>query len=241
MSGHSKWATIKRKKAAIDPKRGKEFTKLIKEITVAARASGGDPIANPRLRLLLEKAKEINMPLDNTVRAIKRGTGEMPGQSYEEQAYEGYGPNGIAVVVETLTDNKNRTVAELRKLFTTYGGSLAESGSVNWMFSRLGVVDVTGETSEDQLLELLLDYEIKDISHFDGIYSITCDPKSLEKIKLALTNAGLKIERAEQDLVAQNYVALSKNDYENASEFLSELEEHDDAQNIYTNLKHEGY
>jgi YebC/PmpR family DNA-binding regulatory protein len=158
MSGHSKWATIKRKKAAVDAKRGKEFTKLIKEITVAARG-GGDPAGNPRLRLLMDKAKEINMPLDNVSRAIKRGTGEMPGVSYEEQMYEGYGPHGIAVVLETLTDNKNRTVAEIRRLFSSQGGSLAESGAVSWMFTRLGVVEVSGAQSEDQLLELLLDYE----------------------------------------------------------------------------------
>ena len=209
MSGHSKWATIKRKKAAIDSKRGKEFTKLIKEITVAARQGGGDVQANSRLRLLVEKAKEINMPMDNTARAIKRGTGEMPGVSYEEQTYEGYGPHGIAVVVETLTDNKNRTVAEIRRLFTIHGGSLAETGSVSWMFTRLGVVEVSNAQSEDQLLELLMDYDVKDISSFENVYTITCDPKSLEKIKQTLTEAGLKVERAELDLVAQNYVTLS--------------------------------
>lgn len=239
MSGHSKWATIKRKKAAVDAKRGKEFTKLIKEITVAARG-GGDPAGNPRLRLLMDKAKEINMPLDNVSRAIKRGTGEMPGVSYEEQMYEGYGPHGIAVVLETLTDNKNRTVTEIRRLFSSQGGSLAESGAVSWMFTRLGVVEVSGAQSEDQLLELLLDYEIKDINHYDGIYSITCDPKALEKIKQTLINAGLKVERAELDLIAQNYVTLPKDEYEKASDFLSELEDHDDVQNIYTNLKPEG-
>ena len=177
MSGHSKWATIKRKKAVLDSKRGKEFTKLIKEITVAARIGGGDPAANPRLRLLLEKAKEINMPLDNTTRAIKRGTGEMPGMQYEEQSYEGYGPFGTAVVVDALTDNKNRTVAELRRIFTSSGGSLAETGSVNWMFARMGVIQVSGTTSEDSLLEMLLDYDIKDISYDGEMFSITCDPK----------------------------------------------------------------
>lgn len=240
MSGHSKWATIKRKKASIDAKRGKEFTKLIKEITVAARAGGGEPTSNPRLRLLLEKAKEVNMPMDNTVRAIKRGTGEMPGVSYEEQNYEGYGPHGIAVVIEALTDNKNRTVAEIRRLFTVQGGSLAETGAVSWMFTRQGVIDVSGAQSEDQLLELLMDYDIKDISRYDSIFTITCEPKALETIKKVLLNAGLKVERAELDLVAQNYVTLAKDEYEKASEFLSELEDHDDVQNIYTNLKNEG-
>lgn len=240
MSGHSKWATIKRKKAAIDSKRGKEFTKLIKEITVAARLGGGDVTANSRLRLLVEKAKEINMPMDNTLRAIKRGTGEMPGVHYEEQTYEGYGPHGIAIVIETLTDNKNRTVAELRRLFTVNGGSLAESGAVSWMFTRLGVIDVSGAQSEDQLLELLMDYDVKDISSLDEIWTITCDPKALEPIKKALVAAGLKVERAELDLVAQNHVTLSGEDYEKTSEFLAELEDHEDVQNMYTNLKNEG-
>ncbi len=240
MSGHSKWATIKRKKASIDAKRGKEFTKLIKEITVAARLGGGDPTGNAKLRLLIDKAKEINMPHDNTMRAIKRGTGEMPGVNYEEQSYEGYGPYGIAVVVDSLTDNKNRTVAELRRLFSIHNGSLAETGSVSWMFQRAGAVEVTGATSEDQLLELLLDYDIKDIKHHDGTYTIICDPKSLEKVKEALSKAGLKIERAELDLIAQNYVVLPHNDYEKAAEFLAELEDHEDVQNIYTNLNGEG-
>lgn len=240
MSGHSKWATIKRKKAALDSKRGKEFTKLIKEITVAAKIGGGDPAANSKLRLLLEKAKEINMPLDNTVRAIKRGTGEMPGMQYEEQLYEGYGPFGTAVVVDALTDNKNRTVAELRRIFTTSGGSLAETGAVNWMFARMGVIQVSGKTSEDALLELLLDYDIKDIS-FDGeIFSITCDPKSVEKIKLILQEHGLKVEKAEVEWVAQNTVALAPDQEEKAYEFLSSLEDHDDVQNVYTNLVTEG-
>ena len=241
MSGHSKWATIKRKKAATDAKRGKEFTKLIKEITVAARLGGGDAAANPKLRLLLDKAKEINMPLDNTVRAIKRGTGEMPGQQYEEHLYEGYGPNGIAVVIDTLTDNKNRTVAELRRIFTSSGGSLAETGAVSWMFGRMGVLQVRGATSEDQLLELLLDYDIKDISYDGEVYSVTCDPKSLDKVKMTLQEHGLKVEKAEVDWVAQNTVALPPTQEEKAYEFLSSLEDHEDVKNVYTNLVVEGY
>ena len=240
MSGHSKWATSKRKKAAIDSKRGKEFTKLIKEITVAARQGGGDPAANPKLRLLMEKAKEIKMPLDNTMHAIKRGTGEMPGVNYEEQSYEGYGPYGIAVVLESLTDNKNRTVAELRRLFTIHGGSLAETGSVNWMFVRQGVVEVSNAQSEDQLLELLLDYDIKDITQHEDIYIIICEPKVIESVKQALQKAGLTIQRAELDLVAQNMINITQEDFEKAAEFLSELEEHDDVQNLYTNLKMQG-
>lgn len=240
MSGHSKWATIKRKKAALDSKRGKEFTKLIKEITVVARLGGGDPNANSRLRLLLEKAKEINMPMDNTVRAIKRGTGEMPGQQYEEHMYEGYGPFGTAIVVDALTDNKNRTVAELRRIFSSSGGSLAETGSVGWMFARMGVIQVSGKTSEDELLELLLDYDVKDISYDEEIFSITCDPKSLEKIKAILQENGLKVEKAEVEWVAQNTVALTNEQEEKAYEFLSSLEDHEDVQNVYTNLVTEG-
>lgn len=240
MSGHSKWATIKRKKAAVDAKRGKEFTKLIKEITVAARLGGGDPAANSKLRLLLEKAKEINMPLDNTVRAIKRGTGEMPGQQYEEQMYEGYGPFGTAVVIDALTDNKNRTVAELRRIFSSSGGSLAETGAVGWMFARMGVLQVTGKTSEDALLELLLDYDIKDI-FFDGeVFSVTCDPKCLDKVKALLQENGLKVDKAEIEWVAQNTVALTPDQEEKAYDFLSSLEDHDDVQNVYTNLVTEG-
>jgi YebC/PmpR family DNA-binding regulatory protein len=240
MSGHSKWATIKRKKASLDSKRGKEFTKLIKEITVAARLGGGDPNANSRLRLLLDKAKEINMPMDNTVRAIKRGTGEMPGMQYEEHMYEGYGPFGTAVVIDALTDNKNRTVAELRRIFLSSGGSLAETGSVGWMFARMGVVQVSGKTSEDALLELLLDYDIKDISFDEEVFSITCDPKSLEKVKTLLQENGLKVEKADIEWVAQNTVALSAEQEEKAYEFLSSLEDHEDVKNVYTNLVTEG-
>ena len=176
MSGHSKWATIKHKKAKEDAKRGKSFTKLIKEITIAARIGGADPEGNPRLRLLMDKAKEINMPQENTMRAIKRGTGELPGMSYEHYNYEGYGPGHIAVIIEMLTDNKNRAIAELRALFTRKGGTLAESGAVSWMFEKLGVlrIPIKGLT-EDQLIEMLLDYDIKDIYKEETLFVITCD------------------------------------------------------------------
>src|SRR3990172_4071393 len=194
MSGHSHWATIKHKKAKEDAKRGKVFTKLIKEITIAAKASG-DLNANPRLRDLVAKAKDVNMPQENITRAIKKGTGELPGVSYEEQRYEGYGPFGIAVIVDALTDNKNRTVAELRHLFSAKGGNLGETGSVNWMFEQLGLIQAenNGKT-EDELLETLLDYDIQDIQLEDNLFSIYCDPKSLESVKKAVEQAGLKIE-----------------------------------------------
>jgi YebC/PmpR family DNA-binding regulatory protein len=173
MSGHSKWATIKRKKAVEDSKRGKAFTKLIKEITVAARLGGGDPAGNPRLRLLLDKAKEVNMPLENTKRAIKKGTGELAGaNAYEESSYEGYGPAGIAIIVETLTDNKNRMASELRHLFSSHGGSLGETGSVNWMFEKLGVIQAEGASlSEDELLEKLLDYDVTNLEKDESWFS----------------------------------------------------------------------
>ncbi|MCX5922092.1 MAG: YebC/PmpR family DNA-binding transcriptional regulator [Candidatus Dependentiae bacterium] len=239
MSGHSKWATIKRKKAIIDSKRGKAFTKLIKEITVAARVGGGDPDANPRLRTLVEKSKALNMPVDNTMRAIKKGTGELPGASYEPFSYEGYGPHGIAVIIDTLSDNKNRTVAELRHLFSVKSGSLGESGSVNWMFERMGVIQTKGEKgiTEDTLLENLLDYEINDIStDEDNYFSIQCNPKSLDLVKQAVEKLGLKVESAEIEWVPKTTMDLSDEQSTKALEFLSALEDLDDVQEVYTNL-----
>jgi YebC/PmpR family DNA-binding regulatory protein len=235
MSGHSKWATIKRKKAVIDAKRGKVFSRLSKEISVAARG-GGDPSGNPRLRLLIEKARESNMPMDNITRAIKKGTGELPGAQYEEQMYEGYGPAGIAVMVDTLSDNKNRTVAEIRRIFTCKGGSLGESGSVGWMFSKLGVVQASGSAPEDEVMEKLIDFDIKDLEHDGDVFTITCDPKALDQIKEVIKSMGLKIESAEVEWVAQNTLPLSQEQTAKAEEFLNELEEHDDVQNVYTNL-----
>jgi YebC/PmpR family DNA-binding regulatory protein len=237
MSGHSKWSTIKRKKAVIDSQRGKAFTKIIKEISVAARVGGGDPAANPRLRTLLDKAKALNMPVENATRAIKKGTGELPGTHYEAYTYEGYGPHGIAIIVETLSDNKNRTVAELRHLFSAKGGSLGETNSVNWMFERMGVVKATGATlTEDELLEKLLDYEINDIKNEDNFYSVYCSVKSLDQVKHAVEKVGLKVDSAEIEWVAKNTVPLSDEQSEKALELLSALEDQDDVQNVYTNL-----
>jgi YebC/PmpR family DNA-binding regulatory protein len=237
MSGHSKWATIKRKKAVIDAKRGKAFTKIIKEISVAARVGGGDPDGNPRLRTLLDKAKALNMPVENAVRAIKKGTGELPGQSYEPCTYEGYGPNGIAVIVDALTDNKNRTVAELRHIFTAKGGNLGETGSVNWMFEKMGVIKAEGSNiSEDDLLEKLFNYEIHDIKRDENFFSIYCSVKSLEQVKQAIEKEQLKVDSAEIEWVAKNNVALPDTQSEKAVEFLTALEDLDDVQNVYTNL-----
>lgn len=237
MSGHSKWSTIKHKKAKEDAKRGKAFTKLIKEITVAARVGGGDPTGNPRLRLLIDKAKEINMPLDNTQRAIKKGTGELPGQTYEEYTYEGYGPNGIAVIVDTLTDNKNRIAGELRHIFSSKGGTLAESGAVSWMFEKMGVVKAEDKKiSEDELLEKLIEFDINDIQIGEGWVSVYCDAKSVEKVRQVLVGLGLKIESAQVEWVPKTTLTLPEGTTDKAYEFLSALDDHDDVQNVYTNL-----
>jgi YebC/PmpR family DNA-binding regulatory protein len=237
MSGHSKWATIKHKKAELDSKRGQAFTKLIKEITVAARLGGGDPSGNPRLRLLLDKAKEMNMPIENAKRAIQRGTGELPGVSYEEFTYEGYGPNGVAVMVETLSDNKNRTVSELRHLFSSKGGTLAESGAVNWMFERMGVIRAQdGNMTEEKLLEDLLDYDINDIKAEDDKFSIYCNMKSLDAVKSAVEKLGMKVEESEVEWVAKNTTSLEDEQANKVFEFLGALEDHEDVKNVYANL-----
>jgi YebC/PmpR family DNA-binding regulatory protein len=235
MSGHSHWATIKRKKEKEDSKRGQAFTKIIKEITVAAK-TGGDPAGNPRLRLLIEKARDINMPVENIQRAIKRGTGELPGVSYEPMLYEGYGPYGIAVVIDTLSDNKNRIVSELRHVFTGKGGNLGESGSVAWMFEKLGVIDVTGSVNEDLLLEQLMDFDVKDVKHNGTFFTVYCDPKALIAVKKILTDMNLKVEKAEVEWVPKNLIALPDDQAKKAYEFLESLQDLDDVQNVYTNL-----
>lgn len=237
MSGHSKWATIKHKKAKEDAKRGKSFTKLIKEISVAARMGGGDPEANPRLRTLLDKAKEINMPQENSARAIKKGTGELPGSTYERYQYEGYGPGNTAVIIDVLTDNKNRAIAELRALFTRKGAALAESGAVSWMFEKLGMIQIPSQgLTEDQLLELLLAHEVKDVYQEDGIYVITCDIKALDEVKNALTTAGFTVDSAEIEWVPKDTIDLGQDTEEKAYEFLGAIEELDDVQNVYSNV-----
>jgi len=236
MAGHSKWANIKHKKAKEDGKKSKVFTKIIKEITIAAREGGGNPDINPRLRLLMDKGREANMPIENAMRAIKKGTGELPGVAYEEYTYEGYAPNGIAVMVDAITDNKNRTVAEFRRLFSENGGTLGETGTVNWMFEKLGAVNATGSISEDTLLEHLIDYDIKDIQINDNEYSIYCDPKALSPVKEIIEKTGLKIESAGLEWVAKSTIELPENKTDKVIEFLSEVEDHEDVKNVYTNL-----
>lgn len=237
MAGHSKWAQIKHKKAINDGKRSQRFTKIIKEITVAARAGGGDPDGNPRLRTLLENAREINMPIDNAQRAIKKGTGELPGVYYESHTYEGYGPHGIAVIVECLTDNKNRSVADLRHAFSAGGGTLGDTNTVSWMFKHMGVIRIDASTTtEDDLLTLLLDYDIDSIMVQDQTGTIYTSIKSLDVIRKVLAEAGFKIQSANIEWVPTTTTTLDEEQEARAMEFLEEIEELEDVQNVYTNI-----
>ena len=238
MSGHSKWATTKRKKAKIDAARGKVFTRVGREITMAAKAGGGDPAGNAHLRLLIDKAKAANMPQDNITRAIKKGTGELEGAMYEAITYEGYGPAGIAIIVETLTDNKNRTAADMRQVFGKLGGNLATTGSVNWMFEHKGVVIVKADGhSEDDILEKLIDHDIEDISKGEDEFSIQCAISDLSHVKEAAEAAGLTVESAEMEWVAKDAVALETDAEEKAFKLLDAIEEIDDVQQVYANIK----
>lgn len=236
MSGHSKWANIKHKKAKEDAKRGQTFTKIIKEITVCAK-SGGIPENNPQLRQLIEKAKEANMPAENIIRAVKKGTGELPGVTYEAITYEGYGPGGTALIIEALTDNKNRTVADLRHIFGRHNGNLAETGSVNWMFEKLGVIrgSANGKT-EDDFFEALLDFDIQDIEVDDNFVTITTAMPSLQEVKEAVKNLGIKVEHAELEWVAKNNLEVNEETEEKAFALFEALEDNDDVQNVYSNL-----
>ncbi|MGE5840742.1 MAG: YebC/PmpR family DNA-binding transcriptional regulator, partial [Deltaproteobacteria bacterium] len=210
MSGHSKWSTIKRKKGAADAKRGKLFTKIIKEIMVAARMGGGDINANPRLRSAVLAAKAENMPKDNIDRAIKKGTGELEGVNYEELTYEGYGPGGVAMMVEVLTDNKNRTVADVRHVFSKYNGSLGENGCVSWMFEKKGLIIVERSgVDEDRLMEVALEAGALDVRDSGKEFEVTTDPASFEGVKKALEDAGFKSNYAEVTMVAQSNIRLS--------------------------------
>lgn len=238
MSGHSKWSTIKRKKGAIDAKRGKIFTKLIKEITVAARLGGGDPTANPRLRAAILAAKTENMPKDNIERAIKKGTGGLEGASYEEILYEGYGPGGVAVLVETMTDNKNRTVADVRHYFSKSGGNLGESGCVGWMFDKKGVIVVEkGAISEEELLTLALDAGAEDVVEDDSTFQVTTAPEELEEVAEKLTAANLKYVEASVSMVPKNTVEVAdEKTARSLLKLLENLEDHDDVQKVHANF-----
>ncbi len=238
MSGHSKWSTIKRKKGALDAKRGKVFTKYIKEITVAARAGGGDPNANPRLRTAIGGAKSVNMPADNIDRAIKKGTGELPGVSYEEVTYEGYGPGGIAILIETLTDNRNRTTGEVRHILTKAGGRMAEAGSVQWMFHQKGTITVPRSAADEEtVLGVVLDAGADDVDMDDAeVYEITTPPQAFEAVKAALQAKGIPTTAAELAKVAQNTISLSEKDAEQALKLMEALEDNDDVQRVSSNL-----
>jgi YebC/PmpR family DNA-binding regulatory protein len=237
MSGHSKWHTIKHKKGAADAKRGKIFTRLIKELTVAARSGGGDPDMNPRLRTIVAEAKANNMPRENIERAIRRGTGEEPGVSYEEIMYEGYGPGGVALMIQTLTDNKNRTVGEIRFLLGKYNGNLAAENSVAWMFSRKGqiVVEKAG-VDEEKLLNAVLEAGGDDMNEDGGVYEIISAPESFEAVRDAVKAAGVEPVSAEIAMVPQNYVKLTGNEAKTMLKLFEAVDDHDDVQHVWANF-----
>jgi YebC/PmpR family DNA-binding regulatory protein len=239
MSGHSKWSQIKRKKAITDGKRGKMFTRFIKEIQISARIGGADPDGNPRLRFAIETAKRNSMPLDNITRAIARGAGLDGGQALDELTYEVYAPGGVAIIVETATDNKNRTVGEVRHILSKYGGNLAETGSVSWMFSKRGVIIVPKEgNDEDALLMLALDAGADDVKTEDEDYfEIRTTPESFDKVRDAISTAGLHIEEAKLGLVPENLVMVAPLDVDKVTKLLDVLEDNEDVQNVFSNAE----
>jgi YebC/PmpR family DNA-binding regulatory protein len=237
MSGHSKWATTKHKKAAIDGKRSKTFTKIIREITIAARIGGGDPEGNPRLRTAILKAKDVNMPGDNIQKAIARGTGELPGVHYEELRYEGYGPGGVAMLIEITTDNKNRTVPEIRLILSKHGGNLGETGCVAWMFHKKGMLTVeTNRIKEDDLMNIVLDAGAEDMKSNDTQYEIYTDPHQFENVTTALKKKNIETAYAEVTMVPQNTIQLEGKEASQMLHLMEALEEHDDVQNVYANF-----
>jgi len=236
MSGHSKWATIKRKKASIDAARGKVFTKIIKEITIAAREGGGDPDGNPRLRLAIQTAKANNMPQENITRGIKKGTGELEGVKYEELTYEGYAPHGIAIMVECVTDNRNRTVAELRHIMSKNNGNMGDTGSVAWMFERKGVVNVEkAGVSEDDLMEVILDAGADDLKNEGDYFEVLTSMENFEKVRKTIEDKKYKIESASLQYLAKDLVAIEGSAQEAVLKFLEAVEDNDDVQNVYSN------
>jgi YebC/PmpR family DNA-binding regulatory protein len=238
MSGHSKWSQIKHKKAHSDAKRGKIFTSIVKEITVAARLGGGDPGGNPRLRLALEKAKEANMPGENIKRAIMKGTGELPGTVYEEVVYEGYGPGGVAIYIESLTDNKNRTISDLRHIMSKFGGAMGESGCVAWMFEKRGYLLVEKKDSdEDTLMSVALDSGALDMKNdpAEESYEVVTEPEDLNKVKAAIEQAGIRVSLAEVTMLPKNYVPVDADGASKLTRLIEALEEHDDVQGVYAN------
>jgi YebC/PmpR family DNA-binding regulatory protein len=236
MSGHSKWSTIKRKKGAADAKRGKIFTKLIKEITISAREGGGDTGANPRLRLAIDNAKAANMPADNIERAIKKATGELEGVTYHELMYEGYGPGGVAMLIEVATDNKNRSVAEVRHLLSKYNGSMGENGSVAWMFNRKGIITLPIQNkSEDEIMDIVLEAGAEDLHTEEDFFEVQTDLESFEPVRKALVAADLQIENASLQWIAKNTVNIGGEDAEKVMKIIEVMEDSEDVQNVYSN------
>lgn len=237
MSGHNKWASIKHKKMAMDARRGKMFTKIIREIMMAAKMGGGNPDSNPQLRMAIERARSINMPNDNIQRAIKKGTGEEGGVVLESVGYEGYGPGGVAILVETLTDNKRRTTAEIRSIFSRHNGNLGEAGCVSWMFERKGIINVKNQNiDEEKLLSIVLDAGAEDLKLEGDVFEIVCTPDKLESVKKNLLENNVTVESASVNLIPKNTVRLEGKDAEQLLKLLDELEEHDDVQNVHANF-----
>jgi YebC/PmpR family DNA-binding regulatory protein len=237
MSGHSKWATIKHKKAATDAKRGKIFTKIIRELSIAARTGGTDPLSNPRLRTAIATAKNENMPNDNIERAIARGAGNVEGEMLEEVLYEGYGPGGVGMLVQVVTSNRNRSAGELRHLFSKNGGNMAEAGAVGWMFSRKGDIIVPKEAAdEDTLMGIVLDAGADDLRDDGSVWEVTSPPEALEKIREALAKAGIKPASAEVSWVPQNYVKLTGSQAQAMLRMVENMEDNDDVQHVYANF-----
>jgi len=237
MSGHSKWKTNKGKKGIADAKRGATFTKIIKELVVVARDGGGNPDSNPRLRAIMQKAKEANMPSDNVKMAIKRGTGELPGVVYEAVMYEAYGPGGVAILVDSLTDNKNRTTAELRNLMSKRGGNMAGAGAVSWMFTQKGYISVAKDkVKEDELMNIVLDAGAEDMKHDDNLYEIFTSVQDLEKVKAALQEKGIKWDDAELTMIPSSTIKVTGNEAKQVLALIESLEDHDDVQQVYANF-----
>lgn len=239
MSGHSKWSQIKHKKANTDAKKGKMFTKVAKEITIASRIGGGDQSGNPRLRLALQKAREVNMPSENVKRAIMKGTGELPGMAYEEFNYEGYGPGGVAVLMDIMTDNKNRTASEIRHVMGKHGGALGESGCVAWIFDKRGYILVAKkDAGEDALMTVALDAGALDMKNDpdEENFEVLTEPAGIEDVKAAIEKAGIKISLAEVSMIPKNYVAVDGKTAEQMARLMEALEDHDDVQNVYANF-----
>ena len=236
MSGHNKWSTIKHKKGAADAKRGKIFTKIIKEITVAARLGGADPEGNPRLRAVIDEAKAENMPKDNIERAIKKGAGELEGVTYEEINYEGYGPGGAAVLVEVMTDNRNRSVSDIRSIFTKCNGNMGETGCVSWIFDKKGLITYPRTVEFEKLFDAALEAGADDVSEQDEQFEVITDPSSFIEVRDALTAAGFKFDSAEVTMIPQTMVKLEGKQAENMLKMIDRLEDNDDVQNVYANF-----